>query len=73
MTSDEDRAALMLDRLGLSTEAIGPLEEWAPAPRGVHQVRHDTFWRVVTDVLPDDENDEAYWMTQQAAHQLRDN
>lgn len=67
------RAALLLRRLGLSTEALGPVEEWAPAPAHTHQKRHDTFWRVVCDVMPDDENDEAHWMTEAASQELEQN
>ena len=67
------RAALLLGRLGLSTEALGPVEEWSPCPRATHQRRHDTFWRVVSDILPDDENEEAHWMTPDASTQLEHN
>lgn len=67
------QAVLMLGRLGLSTEGLGPIEEWSPAPRPMHQRRHDTFWRVVTGILPDDEDYEAFWMTEEASAELRAN
>jgi hypothetical protein len=70
---DMDRAALMLDRLGLSTEGLGPVEEWAPIPRAEHQQRHDTFWRAVCDILPDCDTDEEEWMTETASAQLEGN
>ena len=67
-----DRATL-LGRLGLSTEAIGPLEEWSPTDPGTYQKRHNAYWRAVSDIMPDDENDEPYWMTEEASAQLRQN
>lgn len=67
------QAALLLDRLGLSTESLGPPEEWSPAPRPVYQKRHDTFWRVVCDLMPDDEDDEPHWMTEDASAELKAN
>jgi hypothetical protein len=54
--------ALFMGRLGLSTEAIGPPEEWAPTDRETYQRRHAQFWNVVSDILPDDEDDEPDWM-----------
>lgn len=70
---DPDQAALILDRLGLSSETLGPVQEWAPVPRAVYQRRHDTFWRVVADMLPDNEDDEQFWMSQDATIRLRNN
>jgi hypothetical protein len=70
---DMDRAALILDRLGLSTEGLGPIEEWSPIPRDQHQRRHDTFWQAVCSILPDDDNDDEEWMTETASAQLEAN
>jgi hypothetical protein len=70
---DMDRAALMLDRLGLSTEGLGPVEEWSPVPRGQYQKRHDGFWRTVSSILPDSDDDEEPWMTEEASAQLKAN
>jgi hypothetical protein len=65
--------AILLSRLGLFTEALGPPEEWAPMDKRGHQIRHAQFWSLVGDILPEDEHDEEHWMTLDAADQLRDN
>lgn len=65
--------ALLLERLGLSSEALGPPEEWAPTNRRNHQVRHAQFWNLVTGIVPEDEKDEEFWMTPDASDQLREN
>ncbi|MET0416561.1 MAG: hypothetical protein ABW022_11135 [Actinoplanes sp.] len=70
---DELDRAIFLGRLGLSTEAIGPPEEWAPTDRTTHQQRHAQFWQVVSDILPDDEKDEPEWMTEAATAALEAN
>ena len=72
MMDNGDRA-VFLDSLGLQTEGLGPTAEWSPVPRGVAQRRHNEFWRVVADMLPEDENDERFWMTNDAARQLEAN
>jgi hypothetical protein len=58
---------------GLRTLGLGPELEWDPVPASTFQKRHDTFWRTVQVVVPDEESDEPYWMTTDAAIQLRDN
>jgi hypothetical protein len=64
---------VLLERLGMHTEALGPLAEWSPSPRGVAQRRHDDFWSLVAHMLPEDEDDERFWMTNDAARQLESN
>jgi hypothetical protein len=71
--TDAERAALILEELGLHTNAIGPIKEWSPSPAGVAQRRHDDFWSLVAHMLPEDEEDERFWMTNDAARQLESN
>ena len=74
MTNPEaTRAVELLRRLGLSTEAIGPVAEWSPSPTAIYQSRHASFWSIVEGILPDDQDDESYWMTEEASFQLRQN
>lgn len=73
MTMDDGDRAVFLDSLGLHTEALGPIGEWQPVPRRVAQRRHDEYWKVVAGMLPEDENEELYWMTNDAARQLESN
>jgi hypothetical protein len=70
--SELDRAIFM-GRLGLSTEAIGPPEEWTPTDRATHQRRHAQFWNTVGAILPDNEEEEPEWMTQSATDALEAN
>lgn len=56
--------------LGLHTWGIGPEAEWDPQPDGPNQINHDAFWKAVRDIVPDDEDDEPFWMTTDAALQL---
>lgn len=76
MTNDEWTWALQLEGLGLLTEGIGPIDEWAPVPPEEYQQRHTTFWRVVTDILvsePADYDDLPDWMTETGTAQLNHN
>jgi hypothetical protein len=58
---------------GLLTEGLGPQAEWSPVPPDQAQTRHETFWSTVSGMMPDDEHDEPYWMTQDATQALIDN
>lgn len=69
---DMDRA-VFLDSLGLSTEGLGPIGEWSPADRGTFQVRHAQFWSIVGDMIPEDELDEPFWMSEDATIKLQAN
>lgn len=72
--TDADMAwAAELDGLGLSTELLGPTIEWAPVDRKTFQLRHQQFWKAVSDILPEHDDDEAYWMTEAAALRLTRN
>jgi hypothetical protein len=68
-----ERLARLLNRVGLRSEVLGPIEEWSPVDAATYQTRHDKFWQTVTQLLPDDEDDEAFWMTEAAADQLEHN
>lgn len=70
--SQEDGAELLFS-LGLMTEGLGPIQEWSPLPPTHHQRRHNQFWCAVGTMLPDDQDDEEQWMTQEATEALRDN
>lgn len=68
--------ALRLEGSGLLTEAIGPVAEWAPVPPDAFQRRHDTFWRIVTGLLTDtdeDYDDLPDYMTEVGTEQLEAN
>lgn len=70
-----DRAVL-LHRLGLHTEALGPPEEWQPIPAGPHQRRHSDFWFMVAALIksePGDYDDLPEWMTETGSEQLEAN
>lgn len=71
MTDDERLAVLWA--VGLRSEGLGPIQEWAPVHSAIYQKRHDKFWRTVSALLPDDEDEEAYWMTEDAALELKHN
>jgi hypothetical protein len=58
---------------GLLTEGLGPQAEWSPVPPDQAQIRHGAFWATVSGMMPDDEHDEPYWMTQDATQALIDN
>lgn len=64
---------LELWALGLMTLGLGPPPEWKPSPPAEHQRFHNEFWQAVSDLMPDDEDDEPYWMTQHAAIELEAN
>lgn len=63
---------IVLSEVGLRSEGIGPMLEWSPVPADLFQRRHDRFWALVSDLLPDDEEDEPFWMSEDAATQLMD-
>lgn len=58
---------------GLMTSGLGPELEWHPAPADDHQRVHDMFWKFVSGILPEAEDDEAWWMTPDAATALTNN
>ena len=58
---------------GLMTLALGPDVEWHPASPKEHQWFHDQFWHVVEVMVPDNEDDEPFWMTQAATARLLKN
>jgi hypothetical protein len=55
------------------TEYLGPPAEWDPVDRDSHQRRHNQFWKAVQSLLPDDENDEPFWMSEEATAKLKSN
>lgn len=73
MTSDEERVMALWTEEGLLTEGIGPQAEWHPVPPQSAQVRHRAFWATVGGIMPDDEHDEPYWMTEAASTRLASN
>lgn len=73
ISGEEAQVVMILHRLGLATEGLGPVEEWSPIPRDHHQRRHDTFWKAVAAILPEDDNDEEVWMTEEASAELEVN
>lgn len=58
---------------GLLTEAIGPEAEWKPSPPAEHQQIHDSFWKLAAGIIPDNEDDEQFWMTHDATRRLKAN
>lgn len=64
--------ALWTER-GLITEGLGPEAEWSPVPPDQSQKRHQAFWSTVSGMMPDDEHDEPYWMSQAATARLFNN
>lgn len=76
MTPDDMDRALRLEGSGLLTEGIGPQAEWSPVPPDVYQRRHDTFWRIVTGLLTDadeDYDDLPDYLTEVGTEQLESN
>jgi hypothetical protein len=70
---DEARIMTLWTGSGLITEGIGPQAEWDPVIPALAQSRHASYWATVSGMIPDDENDEAYWMTQEATRDLLHN
>jgi hypothetical protein len=58
---------------GLMTLALGPDTEWHPTSPAEYQWFHAQFWAMVTELVPEDEKDEPYWMTEAAAARLENN
>lgn len=73
MTGDDARVMSLWCDSGLRTEGIGPQAEWDPVNGSIFQLRHDAFWRSLSGIIPDDEADEPYWMTQAASTKLLHN
>lgn len=73
MTPDEERVLALWTTRGLITEGLGPEAEWSPVPPGTAQQRHQAYWDTVSGIMPDDEHDEPYWMTQAATEELLNN
>lgn len=75
---DYDRL-IALSRTGMFSGGIGPELEWEPVTRDEFQLRHNQFWRFVSDVLELEYTDEANdddlpsWMSEEATTQLRNN
>lgn len=59
--------------LGLMTLGLGPDVEWHPVSPAEYQWMHDQFWSIVEELLPEDEDEEPFWMTQDAAAKLFNN
>jgi len=57
----------------LMSEGLGPVTEWEPVPDYTFRNRHNAFWSLVTDIVPDEEDDEPFWMTQDASIKLANN
>lgn len=72
MTPDEQRLVSLWEA-GLRSEGIGPTPEWSPVSADTFQTRHNAFWSAVSGIMPDNEHDEPYWMTQDASQALLDN
>lgn len=64
---------LELWALGLMTEGLGPDMEWHPASPSEYQWVHSQFWSITEQLLPEDENDEPFWMSHDAAIRLLNN
>lgn len=73
MTADEARMMALWTEEGLLTEGIGPQVEWSPVVPLKAQERHRLYWSAVSGMIPDDEDDEPYWMTEAATAQLLNN
>jgi hypothetical protein len=61
---------------GLMTSGLGPDLEWSPVPVAEHAARHDTFWKLVADLLktePGEYDDLPKWMTEAATEALLQN
>jgi hypothetical protein len=68
--TNDDRLMALWTTEGLRSEGIGPQVEWSPVTAEVFQKRHNAFWSAISGIIPDDEHDEPYWMTQNASNQL---
>ena len=64
---------LELWALGLMTEGLGPKAEWHPVSAKERQWFHDAFWHTVLGLVPEDEDDEPFWMSENAATELASN
>lgn len=73
MTPSEQRLMALWTKQGLMSEGIGPEAEWSPVKPVMHQERHTAFWDAVSGMMPDDEDDEPYWMTFNATDDLKSN
>lgn len=58
---------------GLMTSGLGPPIEWHPASPAENQWFHNAFWKAVEGLLPEDEHEEPFWMTEEAATKLASN
>jgi hypothetical protein len=58
----------------LMSEGLGPVREWDPVPDYAFRHRHNEFWTLVSgSIIPDDEDDEPFWMTNDASLKLANN
>lgn len=74
MTPAENRLMALWNLGGLRSEGIGPESEWDPVPGDEFQRRHTSFWEnVASGIMPDNEDDEPFWMTVDASDRLREN
>jgi hypothetical protein len=76
VTHGEDEAQGLVERLGLRTEGLGPVEEWQPVTRSIFQQRHANYWGLVSGLVQDEPGtyDELpEWMTEDASERLLDN
>lgn len=73
MTNDEARMMTLWTTQGLITEGLGPQVEWSPVTPDTAQKRHQAYWDTVSGIMPDDEHEEPFWMTQAATEQLANN
>lgn len=74
MTPGEERLVALWNGEGLRSEGIGPDQEWDPVPADEFQRRHNSFWEnVASGIMPDNEDDEPFWMSVDATNRLREN
>lgn len=64
---------IRLRESGWWTEGLGPLIEWDTQHVEEFQRRHNEFWSLVAGMMPDNEQDEPFWMTEAASSKLADN
>lgn len=57
----------MIDAEGGSELTPGPPIEHCNDDLDTVQWFHNAFWKLVGELLPDDDNDEPFWMTEDAA------
>jgi hypothetical protein len=73
---DELDRSLVLYRMGLRSECLGPPVEWDPKSPAEFQRRHTTFWEEVAELIEDEPGeyeDLPNWMTEEGSEALEAN